>query len=89
MFVKICYHVGALGTLPPSAFETELRESIVREAGGQAFTLTFEARPGFGMVPIDEQVQVGDGHRATCSDWLDTIGNQLIPESFASVRKRY
>lgn len=89
MFVKITYHVGSLGPVPPSAFESEVRESLVRESNGDAFTLQFVPMPGFGILPLDEQIQVGGAKQNVCAAWLETIGNELVPSAFAVCLKRF
>lgn len=87
--VTICYHVGWLGPVPPSAFETEVRQRLIADAEGAAFSLDFRPKPGVGILGTDEQVLVESSRPRDATQWTEVIGSAILPEAWEAVARRF
>lgn len=89
MKVTIRYHVGWLGTVPPSAFENEVRQRIVSESEGRAFSLAFEPKPGTGVIAVGDIVSCEGGRPSECRTWEEVIGDSVLPDAWAFLARSY
>jgi hypothetical protein len=88
--ICVTYHVGLLGPVPPSAFERKVMERIATELAGLGdANVTFDARPGVGLIAPADQATVTGGKEKACVAISEWIAEEVLPETLAELAKLY